>query len=868
VRRASLLALLLLSACGPRGRQHSDPGPVTGPIVDRAPTVADAGLRCASARCWHERAAEAEALGALDVAAAMRGQAHAHEPAEATLLAWVDALLAAGAHGRARAALVDARAAAREPGLAATLDARLAALPAPTTLTTIVPDAPADDLRAAYITEAAGSGDEAAAGFLRALATDLGPAHRARAGELLWARDPTAARRAWARARVDFDERGASLELIPAEKWFTQDIAWVGEHLALLRGVSRINTMGQEASYLQLLAPDDPAAPPRILYFPEPSKLLTFSADGKTLIRDDGPRLIVQDLATGMVQRRLIAGEVGAVAVIGDGDGLQVLAAGGATASLWDAGDVVARYAIEGTTPTIMRVYRAGRGTRHDNILRDDPTWITSVALAADGKTVALGGSDSKIRIFDRNGRARHVLAFAWPYVERRNHGGNPDLNQPLALRLDPTGKRLLAVHAHGDLIEWDLHTGKARSHVLGDCSPAEAVAVVNRHNPHDQRRAPSAAQIVDCGHASIGQIAPDGARVVTAGNHLRIRAADGAPIALFTKTSLPQRLAVATTGAIATTDLYGATELWRPGQAKLRTLRGPSGSGPLVPMLTTDGRALRFSVDPLTVTWDLVQRERSESTYDVYLELDAVNLSPDGRWHAEVDHTGLTIRDTATDAVRHRSTGYERPYQGRTIDFARDSSRVVWLESKDPDKPGFRVNLAPLTAAAGPGVITLDLDGWPAAVSLAPDLSEVLIFDQGGVVTRWRPKTGAILVDKEATPRSVHRVSIADDARTVMVSGYDRIQIHANDRQLTPLATLFPLLGGGWLVKSTAGAVDGSDDAVDSLVTRVRAGAEVLLFDGHLGWDAAHVPGLLTRALAGEDVPPPVAYRGPTAAP
>ena len=841
-------------------REHGGPEPAAQPIVAPIAPVAD---RCTSARCWQERAEQAERLGALDVAAASRGHAYAQEPGETALLAWVDALIAGGAPGRARAALDGARAAARsghDAKLVATIDARLAALPAPPTRTTIVPEAPADELRAAYLAEAAGRSDEAATGLLRALGTDLGPAHLARAGELLWTRDPLAARRAWARARAGFDERGASLELIPAETWFTHDIAWVGERLALLRGVSRINTMGQEASYLQLLTPDQPAAAPRRLYFAESSRMFTFSDDGQTVIRDDGPRMIVQDLATGLVQRRLDTGDTSALAVIGHGDGLQLLRAGGSTATLWDAGGEVARYAIEGTTPTITRVYRAGRGTRHDNILRDDPTWVTSVALAADGKTVALGGSDSKIRIFDRSGRARHVLAFAWPYVERRNHGGNPDLNQPLALRLDPAGKQLLAVHAHGDLIEWDLRTGKALRHVSGDCSPAEAVAVVNRFHPHDQRRAPTAAQIVDCGRASIAQIAPDGARVVTADRHIRIRAADGAPIALFTNASLPQQtLAIAISGALATTDIYGAVATWRPGQAKLRTLRGRSGSGPLVPRITSDGRALRFSVDPLTYTWDLVRRERSESTYDVSLELDAANLSPDGRWHAEVDHSGLTIRDTRTDAVRHRSTRYERPFQGRTIDFARDSSRVVWLESRDPDKPGFRVNLAPLTASAE--VITLDLDGWPAAVSLSPDLTEVLIFDQGGVVTRWWPKTGATLVHKEATPRSVHQATIADDARTVMVSGYDRIQIHANDRQLTPLATLFPLLGGGWLVTSTAGAVDGSDDAVDSLVTRVRTDAEVSLFDGHLGWDAAHVPGLLTRALAGEDVAPPVAY-------
>lgn len=749
------------------------------------------------------------------------------------------------------------------------LDARLATLPASPTATTIVPAAPTDLLRAAYLAEAADRREEAAAGFLRASDTELEPAHLAHAGDLLWTGDPVAARRAWARARASFDERGASLELVPVETWFTSRGAWVGEQLALLRGLTPINGLGLAASYLQLHAPGQPGpgTPPRKLYFPEASRVLAFTADGQTVIRDDGPRVIVQDLVTGLVERRLDTGTaIAALAVIGSGEALQVLSAGGQTAALWGPRGRLGSYTIAGTTPTITRVYRGGEGNYHDNILRDDPTWVVSVALAGDGQTIALGGSDSKIRIFDRDGRERHTLAFAWPYVEHRRRGGNPDLNLPMALHIDATGKQLLAIHTHGDLITWDLRSGRAVRHISGRCSAAEANADINRYaSPDDPGRSPTAAEAVDCGRAAVAQIAPDGAHVATAGIHgIRVRSRAGAPLAMFTAAGLPQQtLAIAADGAVATTDIYGAVAMWRPGEATIQSLRSPDPSGPIDPKITTDGRQLRFGADKLDYTWDLTRRQRSESPRDLGIDLASALLSPDGRWRAELRHDApLAIHDTRTDTVAHRSTHSVKQYGAHTVDFARDSSCVVWIEPIEPRKPGLRVHFTPLTTGARASV--LELGGWPGAVSLSPDAAEVLILVQDGTLTRWRPDTGETLVHTEPALAGIHDVTIADDARTVLLAGFHRIEIRANDPHLTPLARLFPLLGGGWLVKSTAGAVDGSDDAVDNLVTRVRSSTDSLLFDGHLGWDAAHVPGLLARALAGENVPPPVLYRAP----
>jgi hypothetical protein len=86
--------------------------------------------------------------------------------------------------------------------------------------------------------------------------------------------------------------------------------------------------------------------------------------------------------------------------------------------------------------------------------------------------------------------------------------------------------------------------------------------------------------------------------------------------------------------------------------------------------------------------------------------------------------------------------------------------------------------------------------------------------------------------------------VTVTDDGGALLLPGYDHVQVRTNDRAMRRIAMLYPLLGGGWVVVSSAGAVDGSDDAVDSMITRVSGDGARLVFDGRLGWDGAHVAG------------------------
>ena len=89
-------------------------------------------------------------------------------------------------------------------------------------------------------------------------------------------------------------------------------------------------------------------------------------------------------------------------------------------------------------------------------------------------------------------------------------------------------------------------------------------------------------------------------------------------------------------------------------------------------------------------------------------------------------------------------------------------------------------------------------------------------------------------------------------------------LQIWAPEAVARRIGTIYPLRAGGWLAVSHSGAVEGSEDAVKNVVTRIRGYDEALILPGEVGWDALHVPGAAARMLAGEDVQPPLYARPP----
>lgn len=939
--RLALAALLL--ACKPTAApptQASEPESTAPAPAPAAP------LACGDATCWLTAATTAEVAGQIDVASALRGRAFTVDSTPARLLAWIADLRTTGQLRRAQVVLAQARLAAHarnDTALIAAIDGQLATLPptSPSATPTAAPLSPA--LREAHALAFAGGVKPAALGFQALLRGDTRPALLADVADLIGDLAPHDAElQAWtrglrARARVLLYEQGATRELLPVETWMVRGAAWHGDRLVLLRNVGVLGTPGLRLGLITIAAPE-PDAPQRRLFAPEPADALALTSDGAALIRGEGSNVVVQQLASGESSPPIAAGErTSRLLALGTGEALRTLGIVERSAVLWDAaGRRELALQLDGTTPTITRAY-TGEGAYHHNFLHDSPTWPVSLAVNGDASLIAVGGSDSRVFVFDGAGRRKHVLKFSWDYVEHRDMGGNPDLNQPIALHLAGPHE-LLAIHNHGDLIRWDLRTGKSIKHFPRGCDDAEATTLANRFkDPGAPPQTPTAELRQSCGAAVAAAFSADGSMVATAGvPGVRVRdTGSGAGVAMLVEPDLPDdMLAFAADGALAMVNLYGAVATWRRGEAVQRRVP-PRPSGPVNPTLARDGGTLYFREGPHEHLWDLHARQR----LPLKLASDerVLAVAADGRRVVVRTGAGVELRATATGARSYHAAvatgvrvsaqftpsahvlldiqgdprglllvdpqGRGRPlaiaadgytmqlsddgrllagndYRSpakvwrtdtdalaqtldantRYLSLARDSSAVAWLEQPDPRSPRTRAHLRRIAGAADEQ--TLDLDGWPAAIALSHDAAEVMIVIEGGRLWRWRPDGDERRRTEERELYFVDRVDTSDDGRLLLLGGYGHVDIRRNDEKLTPLATVHALVDGGWLAISRSGAVDGSPDAVASLVTRVTRGDQIRIFAGELGWDAAHVDGLVTRALLGEDVAPPVPAR------
>ncbi len=910
--------------------------PVSGEAVvasGASPTV-EAG--CATAACWDGLAEGAETLGVVDVAASHRGQAFLIEPTSARLNSWIDALIAGGEFNKAREGLAAAKVVAerrKDAGLAGEVARRLAAVPA-SVVGTIVVGSLTDGIKAAYAAEAAGQLDAAAAGFNSHGVRE--PVHLAHAAEVQAKRgDMVAARRLWAAARAGFHERGAVVRIEPVEPYFTRTAAWHRDELALMRHWNPIHEHQRAYGVLQL---GRPGATPRSLYFARSSEVVAFTEDGLGFLRDEEGVVVWQDLLTGALTRTAATpgGRVSALLTRGTGEEMLVLCSAERETTLWDArGRKVEAYGLEGTTPTITRVY-TGEGSYHDNILRDEATWPVALAMTAGAKLVAIGGSDSKIRVFTRGQAKPRVLSFPWKYTERRHMGANPDLNEPMALAFDAK-ERLIAVYQHGDILLWDPRSGKALEQHAGRCTLAEATADVNRYNERGPRQRPTAEEQEGCGHARAGAVAPDGSMVVTGGglSGFRVRTGGGKSVFYVADNALPdQYLGFADDGTLGLVNQNGAVAVWKAGDAAPRKVVPEHDTGPISVRMSDDGRALQFEVDRKELVWDLstgrryevargerllaidgdlkravvqlpdrvevrevvsgkvVYRNNADASnsvkavaggglfaLDVYdgkgpgsLVLVAGDgtsttqnigeppraISDDGRWLATESSKSIQIRGLRMAGKLMRTLDQA----SKGFAFSRDGARVVWAAMADRSVPDVKIRVQAIEGSAE--VHELAVKGWPEAVTFTPDGEEVLMMVESGKLTRWRWKTGETTTIAQVSIILANTPQVTKDGKVVLLPGYDHVQVRTNDKEMRRLATLYPLLDGGWVVVSGAGAVDGSDDAVRSMVTEVKGNGATLVFDGRLGWDAAHVPGTWMRALAGEDVVPPLLGRGP----
>ncbi len=942
------IVLVAMLGCSSRASPALQPEiPADVPAAGVTTPPASTTAPCRDLACWQAVAATAQAAGQDDVAAATLGQAFLAAPSDATLDAWVDAWLALGAHRRAREAVDQAQTfAAANPTLAAAIATRTADLP-----TTVV-KLPADQHHPAVDTaqRAAWAGALTAA-QLQALPTTGSPVELAAVAELWTTYAATsgatpevikAAAQARARARVSFYEAGADLQLVATESWYTQQLLWHGEQLLMLRRVTEIADLHRQYTRLEVWPQPFTARPAWRLQFDGATEVVALTPDRQHLIRSRSNAIVINDLISGRELRRIPAqdgAKFGAIAVVGSGEAMFIAAIEGHGVGLWRGdGTLVERMTLTGTTPSITRVY-TGEGTHHDNILDDVPTWPTVVALDNAAEVVAIGGSDAKIRIFDRKRKRQRVLSHAWKYVEHRHMGGNADRNTPLALHLSADARRLIAVYAHGEILEWDVQRGVVEKQHSGACNADEAAAYLQRYGEVPVRP-PTAEEREQCGRAVTATISSDGLQVVTAGAFAGLRIRDlgkRASRMVFDAEPGRSRLALAESGQLAAVDLYGGVSLLQPGQRAMAHERDKQASGPIDPHLVADGRLLVFSTQPRRwYAWDVVRGEQvpvpaSPEEWPLAVaptgEVMAVEvsggvelrpfvagpsavvrveggrrvqftrkfalvtgdpgrmpefvivdlatgeqrrvtvpgprrratLSSDAGWVATQDHDGvLQVWRTDNGTLAHRLDA-----KTQDVAFAPGDAAVAWT-LRNAGAKGGHVRYLALTGQNA-AVQDQSLTDWPRALRFSATGSEVhvLLSDR---LFRWDLARGPSQTPPDLSVAWFRDTESLAPLPLSVLRGYHRVELRADDPAWTPVARFYPLLEGGFVAVSAAGAVYGSNDAAASMVTRVSLGSETLILDGRLGWEALYQPGLVARTLAGERVEPVLPMTGATA--
>lgn len=863
---------------------------------------------CDTLACVQALADAAARRGALDVAAAHHRRAFERAPDAAALTRWVDSLVAAGDLPGAHRAL--ASIGRRDPlrPAAERHRAALASLPP-------APPPSSAALAAAYAAEAAGHVDDAAARFVAALTPAADPHDLIHAAELLQRRgDVVAAARLWSAARVRLRERGALQPLVTAHS-FTSALAWRGQRIAVSQSI-RVTSPKWESDISAVTVHSlDPRIPARRLLVPwELPDSIALSDDGRTLVRAAPGGISAHDTTSGAEQWTTTDRYdrvAHPIAVIGAGPTLEILGGLHDAVILWNArGEEQGRFDLRpghdrrpvDTTALALTPTRVAFGDRDGAIrvvARDggsawtgpvppappsDPNWVLALQFVADERLISVH-HDGAITTWDaRTGASLHGVSGRCSEAELTTLSqldDEPADREPptdwqrskchVAFRasIAPDGRSVALAGWDNPIRVRDTRTGEPRAylsdrytwnHVLA-LTDGGALALVDE----SQRLATWRPGQVAVTPVTPGHPTGNGCWKIAAGRHLWDHCGGQSRVwdlverrAIEPRRALDERLmalsddgrtvALATADAIELRELASGKTLVRvPGQdGRVRHLdrrawiSGRRGGPPHVLVDLSSGTSVTLDLPPGEVF---------------------AALSQDGRWlltRGEDERSPREVRDLTTGtvgAVVHTLAG-----EVHQAAFSPDGAWVVWLVGDDAGPPNIHAHALALADAA-PRTRRLALgEGFPDNLAFAGD-EAMLVFD--GHLLRWDLATGRHRRDALPALSGSSRLQVLDPRRFIVEDLRAHHYYVIADGRPRLVANVLGLANGGYVALSPAGALDGSPDAAEHLLARQGQHLTARLYPGELLWDAMHVPGVVSRALAGEDVPPPLTRPG-----